>query len=125
MVAERAASMAAILAERMRRQRIGSPLGAGDDVEELIGAIQPISTGAFARPGSPPRLTPRTDFDDMRATDRLRRDRTLVKGRFQGGGIGYVLARDLEIYADLGGAGWFEPAADHVYNKVIRDRIRC
>ena len=117
--------MAAILAERMRRQRIGHPLAADDDTEELIGAIQPISTGAFARPGSAPRLAPRTDFDDMRATARLRRDRTLVKGRFQGGGIGYVLARDLEIYADLGGAGWFEPAADHVYNKLIRDRIRC
>jgi hypothetical protein len=36
----------------------------------------------------------------MRATDRLRRDRTLVKGRFQGGGIGYVLGRDLELYAN-------------------------
>lgn len=92
--------MAVILAERMRRQRIGNPLGADDDVRELIRAIQPISTGAFARPGSPPRLTPRTDFDDMRATDRLRRDRTLVKGRFQGGGIGYVLARDLGVYAN-------------------------
>jgi hypothetical protein len=92
--------MAAILAERMRRQRIGNPLAADDDAEELIGAIQPISTGPFARPGSPPWLAPRTKFDDMRATDRLRRDRTLVKGRFQGGGIGYVLARDLGIYAN-------------------------
>jgi hypothetical protein len=92
--------MAAILAERMRRQRIGNPLAADDDAEELIGAIQPISTGPFARPGSPPCLAPRTEFDDMRATDRLRRDRTLVKGRFQGGGIGYVLARDLGIYAN-------------------------
>jgi hypothetical protein len=100
MVAERASTMAAILAERMRRQRIGNPLAADDDARELIGAIQPISTGPFARPGSPPRLAPRSDFDDMRVTDRLRRDRTLVKGRFQGGGIGYVLARDLGIYAN-------------------------
>ncbi len=100
MATERASTLAAILAERMRRQRIGNPLAAGDDVRELIGAIQPLSTGPFARPGSPPRLVPRCDFDDTRVTDRLRRDRTLVKGRFQGGGIGYVLARDLEIYAN-------------------------
>jgi len=100
MVAERVSTMAAILAERMRRQRIANPLAADEDAEELIGEIQPLSTGAFARPGSPPRLAPRSDFDDLRVTDRLRRDRTLVKGRFQGGGIGYVLARDLGIYAN-------------------------
>jgi hypothetical protein len=100
MVAERVVTRAAILAERMRRQRIASPLGPDDEAQESIGAIQPISTGPFARPGSPPSLAPRTDFDDLRATGRLRRDRTLVKGRFQGGGIGYVLSRDLEIYAN-------------------------
>jgi hypothetical protein len=100
LVAEPKLTKGAILAERMSRQRIGNPLGVDDDPQELISAIQPLSTGPFARPASPPRLAPRTDFDDMRATDRLRRDRTLVKGRFQGGGIGYVLARELEIYAN-------------------------
>jgi hypothetical protein len=110
MVAERVATLAAILAERMRRQRIGNPLGPDDDARELIGAIQPISTGPFARPGSPPCLAPRTDFDDLRATGRLRRDRTLVKGRFQGGGIGYVLARDLEIYANAFRKSLVEPS---------------
>jgi hypothetical protein len=45
-------------------------------------------------------LAHRTAFDDTRATDRLRARRQLVKGRFQGGGIGYVLAEDLELYAN-------------------------
>jgi hypothetical protein len=62
--------------------------------------LQPLSTGAYERPGSPPRLVHRTAFDDARATDRLRRRRELVKGRFQGGGIGYVLAGDLGLYAN-------------------------
>jgi hypothetical protein len=62
--------------------------------------LQPLSTGAYERPGSPPRLVHRTAFDDARATDRLRRRRELVKGRFQGGGIGYVLAADLGLYAN-------------------------
>lgn len=42
----------------------------------------------------------RTTFDDGRETDRLRAQRLIVKGRFLGGGIGYVLADDLALYAN-------------------------
>ena len=54
MVAERVATIAAILAERMRRQRIGNPLGPDEDAQELIGAIQPICTGSFSTRTSSP-----------------------------------------------------------------------
>jgi len=84
----------------MRRQRLTDPLPTSRGIETLLRTLQPVSTGAYARPGSPPRLAHRTAFDDSRATARLRGRRRLVKGRFQGGGIGYVLAEDLELYAN-------------------------
>jgi hypothetical protein len=84
----------------LRRQRLGHPLSDARGLAGLVRVLQPLSTGAYARPGSAPRLVHRTAFDDARATDRLRRGRELVKGRFQGGGIGYVLKEDLELYAN-------------------------
>jgi hypothetical protein len=71
-----------ILAERMRRQRLTDPLRTTRELEALVRTLQPLSTGAYARPGSPPRLVHRTAFDDTRATSRLRGGRKLVKGRF-------------------------------------------
>ncbi len=89
-----------ILALRMRRQRLTDPVRTTRELEALVRSLQPLSTGAYARPGSAPRLVHRTVFDDTGATSRLRGARKLVKGRFQGGGIGYVLADDLELYAN-------------------------
>jgi hypothetical protein len=41
----------------------------------------------------------RARFDTAAAADRLRANRTLVKGRFLNGNVGYVFADDLELYA--------------------------
>lgn len=92
--------VASILAARMGRQRLTDPLPTSRGLEALVRTLQPLSTGPYDRPGSPPRLAHRTTFNDARATDRLRGRRKLVKGRFQGGGVGYVLAEDLELYAN-------------------------
>ena len=89
-----------IRTERLVRQRLAAPLPSRKGLVELIRALQPLSTGPQARPGSPPRLLHRTRFDDEAATDRLRQERVLVKGRFRAGGVGYVLAEDLELYAN-------------------------
>jgi hypothetical protein len=93
-------ALGAVLAERMRRQQLAEPLETARGLPALVARLQPVSTGPFARPGSPPRLVHRTRFDDAVAADRLRRSRRLVKGRFQAGGVGYVLAGDLELYAN-------------------------
>jgi hypothetical protein len=45
-------------------------------------------------------LTGRTRFDSEATADVLRSSRRIVKGRFQGGGVGYVLAADLGLYAN-------------------------
>ena len=89
-----------ILTERLHRQHLIYPLDHTDQYEDLFCLLQPVSTMANARPGSPPCLIHRTRFDDSETTDIWREDRYIVKGRFLGGGIGYVLASDLELYAN-------------------------
>ncbi|MFT7696336.1 MAG: hypothetical protein ACI8P2_004972 [Candidatus Latescibacterota bacterium] len=66
---------------------------------DLLRYMQPVAPVHFSMPGSPPRLLHRTVFDDGEAADALRARAQLVKGRFWGGNIGYVLAEDLGLYA--------------------------
>ena len=89
-----------VLAERMRRQRLASPLKFSKDYVGLFRLLQPVSTIHNTRPGDPPSLSPRTRFTDGPEANRLRAQRTIVKGRFLGGNIGYVLAEDLWMYAN-------------------------
>jgi hypothetical protein len=98
--APRSTARSAVLGERLRRQRLLEPLPSRRGYEDLFRLLQPVSTYAAARPGDPPRLVCRTTFDDGAVADRLRARRKLVKGRFLGGTIGYLLARDLALYAN-------------------------
>lgn len=91
---------ATIIAERMRRQRLSDPLNDQKKYKELFKLLQPVSPAFFSYPGSPPKLVHRTTFDDGNVTDGMRAERIIVKGRFLGGTIGYVLAEDLNIYAN-------------------------
>ena len=61
---------------------------------------QVVSPRWFSRPGSPPVLVHRTTFRDSDEANRLRADRVVLKGRFLDGTIGYVLAKDLALYAN-------------------------
>ena len=90
----------AILGERLRRQHLVCPLETAVGYLELFRLLQPVSTIAFTRPGDPPRLVPRVRFDDGAVANGKRSRREMVKGRFLGGTIGYVLADDLELYAN-------------------------
>jgi len=93
-------SMKTILAERLKRQRFTEPLKDPKEYKELFRLLQPVSPAFFSYPGSPPRLVHRTTFDDGNVTDSMRAERIIVKGRFLGGTIGYVLAGDLNVYAN-------------------------
>lgn len=92
-------SREAILAERQRRHGLAAPLASVDGYEALFARLQPVAPIANSRPGDPPRLVHRTRFDDGAEADRRRATRQMVKGRFQGGTIGYVLADDLPLHA--------------------------
>ncbi len=94
-----ALSRDAVMAERLVRQGLANPVARAAQYEALFRRLQPVSTGPYARPGSPPHLPGRTRFDGLRTASRLRAERRLVKGRFQGGSVGYVHRGDLALYA--------------------------
>ncbi|MGE8203473.1 hypothetical protein ACQKP0_02835 [Heyndrickxia sp. NPDC080065] len=93
-----------ILYERMKRQSLLDPI----DIEnrhteyiELFRLLQPVAPVHFTRPGDPPRLVHRTNIDDFLLSSRLREKHRMVKGRFIGGRVGYVLQEDLKLYATV------------------------
>ena len=49
--------------------------------------------------GDPPSISFRAAFDDMEFNRERQRTRTLVKGRFQGGNLGWIESRDMELFA--------------------------
>lgn len=51
--------------------------------------------------GEPPSMTFRTGFDDIEYNRQRQKTRTLVKGRFQGGNLGWIEQADLELFAGL------------------------
>lgn len=92
----------AVLAERLIRQGLTHPLQDPEDEEaymELFRRLQPMAPVHFTRPGDPPRLVHRTTYNDMNMSSDLRARHRLIKGRFNGGRIAYVLEEDLKLYA--------------------------
>ena len=87
-----------VLAHRLERQGLGPLIGDEAGYQRLVWWLQPVAPVHFSRPGSPPRLVQRTPFDEGALADDWRLRRLLVKGRFWGGNIGYVLAEDLALY---------------------------
>lgn len=92
----------AVLAERLIRQGLTRPLEDPEDEEaymELFRRLQPVAPVHFTRPGDPPKLVHRTVFDDMDMSSDLRARHRLIKGRFQGARVAYVLEDELKLYA--------------------------
>ena len=88
-----------ILAHRLRRHGLLSPVRGEGEYIELVRRLQPVTPVARDMPGAPPRLMHRCRGDDRALADGLRARQELLKGRFSGGRIGYVLAADFELYA--------------------------
>ena len=51
--------------------------------------------------GQPPTLTFRADFDDIAFNRARQLDRELIKGRFSGGNLGWIVPEDIELFASL------------------------
>jgi hypothetical protein len=88
-----------VVMERLRRQHLLEPVRNNDEYLSLFRLMQPVSPAWFSRPGNPPELETRTSFKDSILTNKLRRDRIIVKARFLSGNVGYVFADQLRIYA--------------------------
>lgn len=67
----------------------------------LFRAMSPVSTLYWTRPGDPPTLVHRADFDDIYYNDARRSRREIIKGRFQKGGVGYICSDEMELFAGL------------------------
>ncbi len=51
--------------------------------------------------GQPPTLSFRADFDDLEFNRKRQANRKLIKGRFSGGNLGWIVPEDLELFAAL------------------------
>ncbi|MBB6481760.1 hypothetical protein [Spirochaeta isovalerica] len=82
---------------RMKRQNLidGEHWG---DYEQLFRLMSPVPTLFWTTPGEPPIIQYRTDRDDRTENNNLRSDRTIIKGRFRGGSIGYIFADELPLF---------------------------
>ena len=87
-----------ILALRMQRQHLITPVDE-KAYDALYRDLQPGLNLYWHGFGQPPELTFRAAFDDIaRNRERLAR-RELVKGRFAGGNLGWIVPEDLPLFA--------------------------
>jgi len=89
-----------IAALRMERQHLTRQ---ADETEydALYRDLQPGQNVYWSGFGDPPSLTRRAAFDDMEYNRLRQRQRKLLKGRFQGGNLGWIEPADLELFAGL------------------------
>ncbi len=71
------------------------------EYNELFRLMSPVRTPYWCRPGSPPSLVQRVGFSEYGHVFDMRSRREIVKGRFQGGGIAYICADDLPLFASI------------------------
>jgi len=86
---------------RMIRQCLWGPKADKERYEKLFRDFSPVPVRYWSAPGSPPSISGRAGFDDYALNSGLRQSRSIIKGRFAGGSVGYVFADELEIFAGL------------------------
>ena len=87
-----------IIALRMERQFLPRPAGE-QEYDALYRDTQPGQNVYWNGFGQPPTLTFRTEFDDKAYNAERQLRRALVKGRFQGGNLGWICREDMELFA--------------------------
>ena len=68
---------------------------------ELYRDLQPGQNVYWNGFGQPPVLSYRADFDDIEFNRLRQKERMLIKGRFAGGNLGWIMTEDLELFAAL------------------------
>ena len=71
------------------------------EYNELFRLMSPVRTPYWCRPGSPPILVHRAGFNEYSHVFDMRSRRDIIKGRFQGGGIAYIYADELPLFASV------------------------
>lgn len=89
-----------ILSLRMERQCFTAKAEEAEYIK-LYRDTQPGQNVYWNGFGQPPTLSFRADFDDIEFNRRRQLDRKLIKGRFAGGNLGWIMEEDLELFAAL------------------------
>lgn len=89
-----------IRALRMERQHLLTPANE-TEYDALYHDLQPGQNVYWNGFGQPPTLSFRADFDDLAYNKSRQFRRELIKGRFAGGNLGWILPEDLELFAAL------------------------
>lgn len=89
-----------MIALRMERQFLNQKANR-EEYEKLFRDVQPGQYVYWHGFGQPPVLSFRADFDDMEYNRVRQMERKLIKGRFQGGNVGWIEAQDMELFAGL------------------------
>lgn len=87
-----------ILSLRMERQHL---IGKADNTEyvSLYRDLQPGQNVYWNGFGDPPSLTFRADFNDIEFNRMRQANRSLLKGRFASGNLGWIMQDDFELFA--------------------------
>lgn len=89
-----------INALRMQRQFLSRPADE-EEYEALFRDLQPGQNVYWNGFGEPPVLSFRAEFDDVEFNRRRQARRELVKGRFAGGNLGWIMPEDWALYGAL------------------------
>lgn len=85
---------------RMERQHLLTKAGETEYIS-LYRDTQPGQNVYWHGFGEPPVLSFRAAFDDMEYNRNRQMRRELVKGRFAGGNLGWIMSEDMELFASL------------------------
>ena len=91
---------AKIISLRMERQHLINKANE-DEYIKLYRDTQPGQNVYWNGFGQPPTLSHRASFDDIEFNRKRQLERKLVKGRFAGGNLGWIVPEDLELFAGL------------------------
>ena len=110
-----------IISLRMKRQFL---CGGADKKEytELYRDLQPGQSVYWNGFGKPPVLSFRASFDDIEFNRRRQSERGLIKGRFAGGNLGWIVPEDLELFAALYRKPLVKPTEKQLYILDIIER---
>lgn len=89
-----------ILSLRLQRQHLTAPTE-GTEYDALYRDLQPGMNMYWHGFGQPPELTFRADFDDIEYNRQRQMRRELIKGRFSGGSLGWIVPEDIPLFAAL------------------------
>ncbi len=89
-----------LLVLRMQRQHLTASVDQAD-YDALYRDLQPGMNLYWHGFGQPPELTFRANFDDIEYNRQRQARRELIKGRFAGGNLGWIVPEDLSLFAAL------------------------